>query len=255
MPWRLVFSRIRPLVVFFRVSPFLIPLFQFVNSSIIFIGPMSIPLACYVTGLSVVVRHEGWAGVLDHILLDVNRNLFNFGHLFHWDDVPPNYVFPETVSSIQIVFARLLLFIGLGLLFFSLFYFYRHRRRMLDGGPYHLVRHPQYLAILMITAGITIYALRSGPVWMIEPLENAQYWISSRISWLAVHHMVILSIWLIEVFGYVGLTRIEERNMESRFPVYSRYKESVPFLSWVLILIAVVLFMGIFPSIIWSIYP
>ena len=104
--------------------------------------------------------------------------------------------------------------------FYSRVHLYGKRDGLVRDGPYGRVRHPQYMDIILMTAGVTIFTFWSDPVWV---------WGRSAVSLLQVS---VLAVWVLEVAAYLVLARIEELHLASRFGEhYDRYARSVPFIN------------------------
>lgn len=107
---------------------------------------------------------------------------------------------------------------GLILFLYSSIYLYRHNNRIVETGPYKYVRHPQYLGIIIMTFSLTLLSLGTSPVMSIT--QNTQ-----------VAHIIIVLIWLAEVFVYIILAKIEELYLKSKFgDIYLKYTNNVPFM-------------------------
>jgi protein-S-isoprenylcysteine O-methyltransferase Ste14 len=85
--------------------------------------------------------------------------------------------------------------------------------RLVTSGPYRFVRHPMYLAVLIVAAGFAVGYSGTGP-WRSEDFARACAW----IGLVAVLH---------------AKAAIEERALGARFPEYAAYarraKRIVPF--------------------------
>jgi len=106
--------------------------------------------------------------------------------------------------------------IGAILLVYSIAYLYSNKREgLVTTGPYHLVRHPQYLGIILITLGAT--------GWSIWILNN-----TFGIGFLNPTQTVF--VWFIEFFAYILLAHIEEIDLSRKFGEdFATYKKQVPF--------------------------
>jgi protein-S-isoprenylcysteine O-methyltransferase Ste14 len=107
-----------------------------------------------------------------------------------------------------------------GLVFYVYCFFYqiKHSNQLIKEGPYNLVRHPQYLAIIIMTFGLTIVALQTHPLYCFNPYSINGY-------------TLIFLIWIAEVLAYIFLAKIEERYLYLHYKEdYINYINQVPFL-------------------------
>ena len=85
--------------------------------------------------------------------------------------------------------------------------FLRKRGRLVATGLYSVVRHPQYLGIIVMTLGLSII--------------DVQLW----------SYDGVLYTWLVEVLGYVLLASFEERHLLKEYEAeYQEYRRKVPFI-------------------------
>jgi len=107
---------------------------------------------------------------------------------------------------------------GLILFLYSFIYLYRHNNGIIETGPYKYLRHPQYLGIIVMTLVLTLLSLNTSPIMPITLNEQ-------------VAHIIIVFIWLAEVFVYIILAKIEELYLKSKFgEIYLNYSNKVPFI-------------------------
>lgn len=79
--------------------------------------------------------------------------------------------------------------------------------RLIKTGLYSVVRHPQYLGIIVVTIGLTVMVLTLS--------SNPQ----------------IILLWLTQILGYVILARYEESHLEKRHGEnFRQYRRDVPFM-------------------------
>ena len=147
-----------------------------------------------------------FAGYLIVILSNIPVNLpkaFSDFILFLFD-LP--FLIPEKVFVV----------IGVILLAYSITYLYSNKREgLVTTGPYRLVRHTQYLAMILVTLGAT--------GWSIWILNN-----TFGIGFLSPTQTVI--VWFIELFTYILLAHIEEIDLSKKFgKAFETYKKQVPF--------------------------
>ncbi len=110
---------------------------------------------------------------------------------------------------------KIYLVLGSILLVYSIAYLHSNKREgLVTTGPYHLVRHPQYFGMILITLGAT--------GWSIWILNN-----TFGIGFLNPTQTVFL--WFIELFAYILLAYIEEIDLSKKFGEdFVIYKKQVP---------------------------
>ena len=84
---------------------------------------------------------------------------------------------------------------------------YIRRIKLVKTGLYSVVRHPQYMGLVIVALGLTV---------MVQTLSrNPQ----------------TVFMWLVQVFGYISLAQYEEHCLKKKFKEeYQQYRLSVPFL-------------------------
>lgn len=111
------------------------------------------------------------------------------------------------------VFGRVIAFCGLLLFLAALIQFLRKRGVLVTEGIYSVVRHPQYLGIIILTLGYSLMV-----IWAATPPSIG---IAQNISF----------IWLIQVLGYIALAFYEEKRLlQENKNEFERYKREVPFI-------------------------
>ena len=107
---------------------------------------------------------------------------------------------------------------GLILYTYSLIYQLSHRGQLNTKGPYRYMRHPQYLAFIIMTLGMTIVAFQTSPIFEFPvSYEN-------RFS-------VLIFIWIGEVLAYLLLGKIEEIALKSKYgDEFLEYRNRVAFI-------------------------
>jgi protein-S-isoprenylcysteine O-methyltransferase Ste14 len=139
--------------------------------------------------------------------------------------------------------------IGLAILVYS-FVFIRLNRKnsLIITGPYSVVRHPQYLGIILF----------------ITTLTSRSYWIITNtfgIGWL--NPVGTITLWFGTLIAYVVLAQIEELYLVKKFDEqYSDYKRSVGFLipyiksdnRWIEISVSILILIIIFIGLVFSFY-
>jgi protein-S-isoprenylcysteine O-methyltransferase Ste14 len=151
------------------ISSFLIPIFQYVPCTGIWFGIMSVPLIAY---LAFFFQNPGI------IFYDIE-------FLFESQGI-------------------LLILFGFALYICSLIYQITHRKQLIQKGPYKYVRHPQYLAFIIMTFGMTLVAFETSPIF---------YFGSGYIN----GYTLILYIWIGEVLAYLILAKIEDIALKAKY--------------------------------------
>jgi protein-S-isoprenylcysteine O-methyltransferase Ste14 len=165
------------------VSSFLIPFFQYVPCTGVWFGIMSVPFIAY---LSLFFQNPG--------ILTSDLN------------------FLIRTYEIYIVLFGLILFI------YSLIYQMTHRKQLLRSGPYKYTRHPQYLAFIIMTFGMTLIAFQTSPIF------------NFNLGYLN-GYTLLLYIWIGEVFVYIVLAKIEEIALKAKYgKTFIEYQNNVAFM-------------------------
>jgi protein-S-isoprenylcysteine O-methyltransferase Ste14 len=117
--------------------------------------------------------------------------------------------------GVEFWFGRLIIFVGITILFIALFQLLLSRRRgneLVRLGLYSRMRHPQFTGIILITFGISILVATMGRYFSITRFE-------------------VMSYWLLSTFGYIAIAKFEEWRLTKKFgDMFCQYKEAVPFL-------------------------
>ncbi|MFX0073820.1 MAG: methyltransferase family protein [Candidatus Hermodarchaeota archaeon] len=165
------------------ISSLLIPIFQYVPCTAIWFGIMSVPLLAYIF-LYIQFPHILW---------------YDLRFLIRTQGFP-------------------IVLFGLSLYLYSLIYQLSHRGRLLTKGPYKLMRHPQYLAFIIMTLGMTIVAFQTAPIFEISVSYEYSY-------------SILTLIWIIEVIAYISLGKIEEIALKAKYgDGFLEYKKKVAFI-------------------------
>lgn len=163
----------------------------------------------------------------------------------------PNY-FLEAL--IQLFFGGFLVetvvaIIGLAILLYSFIFMRLNKKEgLIRTGPYALVRHPQYLGVILF----------------ITTLSSRSYWIITNtfgIGWLGPQETIAL--WLGTIVAYFALAKIEEMYLMKQFgEEYVDYSQSAGFLipyirsnnKWYEIILSIIIIAIIFIGLLFSFY-
>ncbi|MBY8986143.1 MAG: hypothetical protein KGD65_13790 [Candidatus Lokiarchaeota archaeon] len=169
--------------IFTSISSFLIPVFQYVPCTSIWFGIMSVPLISYFAFF------------------------FQNPSIFYYD-------FQFLIRS----HGFFILLFGFIFYIYSLVYQLTHRKQLIQTGPYKYIRHPQYIAFIIMTFGLTIITFETSPVFNFD-LGNLN------------GYTVIFYIWIGEVFAYIVLGKIEEFALKAKYvDQFLTYANNVPFM-------------------------
>jgi len=165
------------------ISSILIPFLQYVPCTAIWFGIMSVPLISYLA-------------------------------LFFQD---PSILLYDLRFLIGTQGFYVVLF-GLILYTYSLIYKLSHRGQLIIKGPYKYVRHPQYLAFIIMTLGMTIVATHTSPIFEFAvSYENG--------------FSILFFIWIGEVLAYILLGKIEEIALKAKYgDKFLEYRNRVAFI-------------------------
>ncbi len=115
------------------------------------------------------------------------------------------------------VWEQVIAALSLGILLYSFVHMRVAKKEgLITSGPYRLVRHPQYLGVVLFTLTLT----------------TRSYWIGTNtfgMSWISPEATV--AIWLGTLLAYIGLALVEELHLLKTFASeYEEYKEKTGFL-------------------------
>lgn len=165
------------------ISSFFIPIFQYVPCLSIWRGIMSVPLITYLTFFFQNPKILS----TDYFFLFGNHGIY---------------------------------FIIFGFWFFiiSLIFQLTHRNQLIRTGPYKYIRHPQYLAFILMTFGMTLIVFQTTPVVEFNPFHLEGY-------------TIIFYTWIGEVLAYIILGKIEDFALKAKYgDEFIEYKNTVFFL-------------------------
>ena len=166
-----------------RISSIFLPIFQYVPCLTIWKGIMSVPLITYLT-----------------FFFQNPKILSN------------DYYFISQNHGIYFIIFGFWFFV------FSLIFQLTHRKQLIRTGPYRYIRHPQYLAFILMTFGMTIIVLQTTPVVDFNPFHLGGY-------------TVIFYTWIGEVLAYIILGKIEDIALKAKYgDEFIEYKNTVFFM-------------------------
>ncbi|TFG19795.1 MAG: hypothetical protein EU533_06520 [Promethearchaeota archaeon] len=170
-------------VVFQYLASIIIPIFQYVPTASIWHGIMSIPLISYL--------------------------------IFFFQD--PS-IFQSDLSFFDFYFGTVIAFFGLGLYLYCLIYQLIHRKKLIQTGPYRIIRHPQYLSLIILISGLTAISFQTTPITISDPYDRYSY-------------LIVFIIWIVEVLAYITLAKMEEISLKARYGQdFMKYIKKVPFM-------------------------
>ncbi|MFO7836897.1 MAG: hypothetical protein R6V83_09590 [Candidatus Thorarchaeota archaeon] len=107
--------------------------------------------------------------------------------------------------------------IGCGLVLCSVVFLHRNKTNgMVSEGPYRLVRHPQYLGLVLFTAALT-----NRRVWVLMNYDE--------LGWIGIQPAIL--VWFLMLVAYVILASIEEMYLSETYgSKWSEYRDEVGFL-------------------------
>jgi protein-S-isoprenylcysteine O-methyltransferase Ste14 len=175
---------------FLRFAGYFVPLLQSLPPLGVWAGLMTLPFAGYLIM------------IFANLPFNLPRVLSDFS-----DWLVSPFLVPE----------KALVIIGLSLLVSSVVYLRLKRKEVLvTSGPYRLVRHPQYLGMILSTLGLT-----SWSVWILNNTFGIGFLSPSQT----------MGVWFIELCAYVALAWVEELFLSKNHEeAYENYKSRVPFL-------------------------
>ncbi len=169
--------------IFTGLSSYLILLAQYVPCTAIWFGFMSVPLVTYLT--------------------------------FYFQD--PGILIYD-IQFLTRSYGFYIVIFGLIFFIYTVVYQLTHRKQLMRNGPYRYIRHPQYVAFIIMTLGMTVVAFQTSPVF-------------DFILYNTEGHTILFLIWIGEVLAYIILGKIEEIALKAKYgDDFLEYKNRVAFL-------------------------
>ncbi len=172
--------------VFLKVSGYFVPLVQSLPPLGVWTGLMTLPFVSYLITM------------FANLPVNLSRALSDFFVPF-------------------LILEKVLVIIGILFFVYSLAYLVTKRKEgLVTSGPYRLVRHPQYLGMILSTLGLT-----SWSVWILNNTFGIGFISPSQT----------IGVWFIELFAYITLAYIEEQYLSRNYgEFFENYESQVPFL-------------------------
>ena len=168
---------------FTSLSSYIILLVQYVPATGIWFGIMSIPLVTYIT--------------------------FFFQN--------PNILFND-IQFLTRSYGFYVVIFGLIFFIYTVVYQLTHRKQLMRSGPYKYIRHPQYVAFIIMTLGMTLVAFQTSPIF-------------DFILYNVEGHTILFLIWIGEVLVYIILGKIEELALKAKYgDKFLEYANEVSFM-------------------------
>jgi protein-S-isoprenylcysteine O-methyltransferase Ste14 len=115
-----------------------------------------------------------------------------------------------------LILEKAFVIIGFVILGYSVAYLRMKKKEgLVTSGPYRLVRHLQYLGMILSTLGFT-----SWSVWILNNTFGIGFLSPSQT----------IGVWFIELFVYILLAHVEEQHLSRNYgKTFENYKIQVPF--------------------------
>ena len=170
-------------LITYNVLSVIIPIFQYVPTASLWHGIMSIPLISY---------------------------------LFFFFQDPT--IFKSDFWVFNGYIGTFMALLGFILYMYCLIYQITHRKKLIKTGPYNIIRHPQYLSLIILISGLTLTSFQTDPITILNPYDRSSY-------------LVVFIIWILEGLAYITLAKIEEVSLNARYgAIFTEYTNKVPFM-------------------------
>jgi protein-S-isoprenylcysteine O-methyltransferase Ste14 len=118
-------------------------------------------------------------------------------------------------ASDKIWVGRIIAFVGVAVLLVAAAQFVWSRYKgcgLIQSGLYSRIRHPQFTGIILITVGLTVMIATYGSYYPRSKFQD-------------------MTVWLIQVLGYIAIAKYEDWSLLKKFGAsYRQYQQKVPFL-------------------------
>jgi protein-S-isoprenylcysteine O-methyltransferase Ste14 len=118
-------------------------------------------------------------------------------------------------ASDEIWVGRIIAFVGVAVLLVAgaQFVWSRYKKfGLTQSGLYSRVRHPQFTGIILVTVGLTVMIATYGSYYPRSKFQD-------------------MSVWLLQVLGYIAIAKYEDWSLLKKFgDSYRQYQQRVPFL-------------------------
>ena len=114
-----------------------------------------------------------------------------------------------------LILEKVFIIIGFLVLVYSIAYLkVKKKEGLIISGPYRVVRHPQYLGMILLTLGFT-----SWSVWILNNFWGRGFLNATQT----------IGVWFIELFAYILLAYTEEKYLSRKYgEIFENYKNQVP---------------------------
>ena len=165
------------------------------------ISGVVIPLLQYLPAMGI------WLGFMSTPLIGFIALLVQYPFMF---ENAINIIF------IDLYYGKSVFIFGMVFFLYSFIFQLYYRKKLIEKGPYKYFKHPQYITICLMTLGLTMLCYNKY-IGALQPFTTKSI---SKI-WIAIT-------WVVEVFLYVILAKIENYSLKARYgDYYLDYTKSV----------------------------